>query len=81
MSIFAEKLKSTTMKYPIGIQSFERIREGGFVYVDKTAILCACLADITHILRRRRAKGALTAYSSVPIMYISSSSNSTLLLK
>ena len=27
------------MKYPIGIQSFERIREGGFVYVDKTAIL------------------------------------------
>ena len=39
MSIFAEKLKSTTMKYPIGMQSFERIREGGFVYVDKTAIL------------------------------------------
>ena len=27
------------MKYPIGMQSFERIREGGFVYVDKTAIL------------------------------------------
>ena len=39
MSIFAEKLKSTPMKYPIGMQSFERIREGGFVYVDKTAIL------------------------------------------
>ena len=27
------------MKYPIGIQSFERIREGGFVYIDKTAML------------------------------------------
>ena len=27
------------MKYPIGMQSFERIREGGFVYIDKTAML------------------------------------------
>jgi len=25
------------MKYPIGIQTFEKIREGGYVYVDKTA--------------------------------------------
>ena len=24
------------MKYPIGIQTFERIRKDGFVYVDKT---------------------------------------------
>ena len=27
------------MKYPIGIQTFEQIREDGFVYVDKTALL------------------------------------------
>ena len=27
------------MKYPIGIQSFDRIREDGYVYVDKTALL------------------------------------------
>lgn len=27
------------MKYPIGIQSFEQIREDGFVYVDKTSLL------------------------------------------
>lgn len=27
------------MKYPIGIQSFEKIREGGFVYVDKTSLV------------------------------------------
>ena len=27
------------MKYPIGIQSFEKIREEGFVYVDKTALI------------------------------------------
>lgn len=28
-----------TVKYPIGIQTFEKIREGGFVYVDKTALI------------------------------------------
>lgn len=32
------------MKFPIGIQSFERIIEGGFVYVDKTAIIY----NLTH---------------------------------
>ena len=36
--IFAEKLKSTTMKYTIGTQRFERIREGGFVYVEQNGI-------------------------------------------
>jgi hypothetical protein len=28
------------MKYPIGIQSFESLRSNGYVYVDKTALLC-----------------------------------------
>lgn len=27
------------MLYPIGIQNFENIRRGGFVYVDKTALI------------------------------------------
>ena len=27
------------MKYPIGIQSFDRLREDGYVYVDKTALV------------------------------------------
>lgn len=27
------------MKYPIGIQSFDKIIEDGFVYVDKTALI------------------------------------------
>src|SRR5687768_1790036 len=26
-------------KYPIGLQSFQEIREGGFVYVDKTRLI------------------------------------------
>ena len=25
--------------YPIGIQSFEKIREQGYIYVDKTALI------------------------------------------
>ena len=27
------------MKYPIGIQDFEKIIEGGYVYLDKTSCL------------------------------------------
>ncbi|WP_302459075.1 AAA family ATPase, partial [Mediterranea massiliensis] len=27
------------MKYPIGIQSFDRIIEDGYVYVDKTELI------------------------------------------
>ena len=27
------------MKYPIGIQSFEQIRENGYAYLDKTALV------------------------------------------
>ena len=27
------------MKYPIGIQTFEKIRKDDFVYVDKTALI------------------------------------------
>lgn len=27
------------MLYPIGIQSFEKIRQGGYVYVDKTGLI------------------------------------------
>ena len=32
------------MKYPIGIQSFEKLRENDYVYVDKTALIY----DMTH---------------------------------
>lgn len=28
--------------YPIGIQNFEKLRKGGFVYVDKTAFWLRC---------------------------------------
>lgn len=34
----------TQKKYPIGIQSFEKLREEGFVYIDKTDLIY----DLTH---------------------------------
>lgn len=33
------RIKVQAMKYPIGIQSFESLRNGGFAYVDKTALV------------------------------------------
>ena len=35
----SNELKDSRMLYPIGIQSFEDIRRGGFVYVDKTGLV------------------------------------------
>ena len=44
------------MKYPIGIQTFEDIRRGNFVYVDKTALIhrLATEGKIYFISRPRR---------------------------
>ena len=40
----SDKNKVAIMKYPIGIQSFEQIVEGGYVYLDKTALVY----DLVH---------------------------------
>ena len=46
------------MKYPIGIQSFEKIREDGYVYVDKTAQLYNLVSEGTiYFLSRPRRFG------------------------
>ena len=40
MPTFAKMTKTiTTMKYPIGIQSFDQLREDGYVYIDKTDLV------------------------------------------
>ena len=31
--------KNTMLKYPIGIQSFDQLREDGYVYIDKTDLV------------------------------------------
>lgn len=46
------------MKYPIGIQTFERIREGGFVYADKTDLIYKLVSEGTiYFLSRPRRFG------------------------
>ena len=44
------------MKYPIGIQSFDQIREDGYVYVDKTEMLYKLVSEgkIYFLSRPRR---------------------------
>jgi len=32
-------------KYPVGIQSFENIRRGGYVYVDKTQLVYKMITE------------------------------------
>lgn len=37
--------RSMSRLYPIGIQSFEKICEGGYVYVDKTVWICRLITE------------------------------------
>ena len=45
------------MKYPIGIQSFETIRKGGYVYVDKTDLIYRLAQGHVYFLARPRRFG------------------------
>ena len=53
---FAAEQKSTTMKYPIGIQDFEKIIQNGYVYVDKTDLIYKLVTggNIFFLSRPRR---------------------------
>ena len=45
------------MKYPIGIQSFETLRKGGYVYVDKTDLIYKLAEGHVYFLARPRRFG------------------------
>ena len=51
-----ELIQREVMKYPIGIQSFAQLREDGFVYVDKTALIHQLVTEgkIYFLSRPRR---------------------------
>ena len=50
--------ENAIMKYPIGIQDFEKIRQDGCVYVDKTALLYDLVTNGTiYFLGRPRRFG------------------------
>ena len=56
------------MKYPIGIQSFDRIIEGGFVYVDKTELLYNLVHESSiYFLSRPRRFGKSLLLSTLEI--------------
>ena len=56
ISYVCRKISRTTMKYPIGIQDFESIINGGYVYVDKTALVYRLVTEgkIYFLSRPRR---------------------------
>ena len=46
------------MKYPIGIQDFEKIINGGYVYIDKTALIYQLVTEGNiYVLSRPRRFG------------------------
>ncbi|MBD5273691.1 MAG: AAA family ATPase [Bacteroides sp.] len=58
------------IKYPIGVQSFSKIREGGFLYIDKTAILYRLLhTDGYYFLSRPRRFGKSLMLSTIEAYY------------
>lgn len=58
------------MKYPIGIQTFERIREDGYVYVDKTALVYQLVTTgAIYFLSRPRRFGKSLLVSTLEAYY------------
>lgn len=54
------------LRYPIGIQSFSEIRKGGYVYVDKTAILYRLVNQYKYVfLSRPRRFGKSLLLSTI----------------
>jgi hypothetical protein len=62
------------MKYPIGIQDFRKLREGGYVYVDKTQQIHRLLQSSTYLfLSRPRRFGKSLMLSTIKELYDGSS--------
>ena len=59
------------MKYPIGIQTFEQIREDGYVYVDKTDMVYSMThTGKTYFLSRPRRFGKSLLVSTLKNYYL-----------
>lgn len=59
------------MKYPIGIQSFEKLREDGYVYIDKTALIYAMTHEgCIYFLGRPRRFGKSLLVSTLKNYYL-----------
>ena len=59
------------MKYPIGIQSFEKLREEGYVYVDKTRLIYSLTHEgCVYFLGRPRRFGKSLLVSTLKSYYL-----------
>ena len=59
------------MKYPIGIQSFEKLREEGYVYVDKTSLIYSLTHEgCVYFLGRPRRFGKSLLVSTLKNYYL-----------
>ena len=59
------------MKYPIGIQSFEKLRANGYVYVDKTALVYQMTRDMSvYFLSRPRRFGKSLLVSTLESYFL-----------
>ena len=59
------------MKYPIGIQSFEKLREEGYVYVDKTGLIYSLTHEgCVYFLGRPRRFGKSLLVSTLKSYYL-----------
>ena len=57
------------LKYPIGIQTFDKIREDGYVYVDKTDMIYSLTHSGTiYFLSRPRRFGKSLLVSTLTIL-------------
>lgn len=62
--------KGIIMKYPIGIQTFEKIREDGYMYVDKTALVYQlATTGAVYFLSRPRRFGKSLLVSTLEAYY------------
>ncbi len=53
-------------KYPVGIQSFPKLRENGYIYVDKTALIASLVSEHGHyFLSRPRRFGKSLLLSTI----------------
>lgn len=59
------------MKYPIGIQNFEKIRREGYVYVDKTALMYKMVSEGSYYFLSRPRRFGKSLYLSTLESYFS----------
>lgn len=62
--------KCENLRYPVGVQSFDKLREGGFVYVDKTAQIYKLVKNGGYyFLSRPRRFGKSLLLSTIEAYY------------